>query len=422
MRRKSVRNVPHVRFGPSGQHRPHVRLPVWNHNWLTNQPVELNRSQWDIKRGLVLKGMLELVNAMAKSSNTCPAMIFHFVVFIPIGLSGIPVDSRMVWAVNEMKNSGLILETVLCYVDQPIRIQIRIRVGKLAKLSLARCQPVVSTPVGHSNDVDNIMSLKSVINIIEMSPTSVTNIYSHLYDIIEYTYILAGWTEWSNWTKCSVECGETGLKSRTRSCSGAEIGSKWCRCGVSSPDIGCVGCLTSDWTKMNESETDILDLIIPGYHDESNLGYLQVEKCDACRKYISLNKWCIISEIKRISLLIGQNGLHARSHVMVVSQVVSESVSMELLAYQKVAHRIMLLKQKSVRLNRAVSLDNDLEMTSNNPEWHLSKCLEYGQNGIPGRFVARIASNSVNENVLEIIASALKQNQSHANVIYQSIQ
>ena len=112
----------------------------------------------------------------------------------------------------------------------------------------------------------------------------------HLYDIIEYTYILAGWTEWSNWTKCSLECGETGLKSRTRSCSGAEIGSKWCRCGVSSPDIGCVGCLTSDWTKMNESETDILDLNIPGYHDESDLGYFQVEKCDACRKYSSLNK------------------------------------------------------------------------------------------------------------------------------------
>ena len=172
---------------------------------------------------------------------------------------------------------------------------------------------------------------------------------------------------------------------------------------------------------MRESETDILDPIIPGYHDESDLGYLQVEKCDACRKYSSLNQWCIISEIKRISLLIGQNGLHARSHVMVVSQVASESVSMELLAYQKAAHRIMLLKQKSVRLNPVVSLDNDLEMTSNNPKWHLSKCLEYGQNGIPGRFVARIASNSVNENVLEIIASALRQNQSHANVMYQSL-
>ena len=105
---------------------------------------------------------------------------------------------------------------------------------------------------------------------------------------IEYTYILAAWTEWSNWTKCSVECGETGLKSRTRSCSGAEIGSKWCRCGFSSPDIGCVGCLTSDWTKINETETDILDPIISGYHDESDLGYLQVEKCDACRKYNSL--------------------------------------------------------------------------------------------------------------------------------------
>ena len=53
---------------------------------------------------------------------------------------------------------------------------------------------------------------------------------------------------------------------------------------------------------------------------------------------------------------------------MVVSQVASESVSMELLAYQKAAHRIMLLKQKSVRLNPVVSLDNDLEMTSNNPK------------------------------------------------------
>ena len=50
---------------------------------------------------------------------------------------------------------------------------------------------------------------------------------------------------------------------------------------------------------------------------------------------------------------------------MVVSQVASESVSMESLAYQKAARQMMLLKQKSVRLNRAVSLDNDLEMTLN---------------------------------------------------------
>lgn len=96
---------------------------------------------------------------------------------------------------------------------------------------------------------------------------------------------LAGWTDWSNWTKCTVECGATGLKSRTRSCSEAEIGSKWCRCGASSPVISCVGCLTSDWSIMNKSETNISDIFIPGYHDESDLGYLQVEKCDACRKY-----------------------------------------------------------------------------------------------------------------------------------------
>ena len=36
---------------------------------------------------------------------------------------------------------------------------------------------------------------------------------------------------------------------------------------------------------MNKSETSISDKVIPGYHDESDLGYLQVEKCDACRKY-----------------------------------------------------------------------------------------------------------------------------------------
>ena len=53
---------------------------------------------------------------------------------------------------------------------------------------------------------------------------------------------------------------------------------------------------------------------------------------------------------------------------MVVSQVDSESVLMESLAYRKAARQMMLLKQKSVRLNRAVSLDNDLEMTSNNPK------------------------------------------------------
>ena len=53
---------------------------------------------------------------------------------------------------------------------------------------------------------------------------------------------------------------------------------------------------------------------------------------------------------------------------MVVSPVASESVSMESLAYQKAARQMMLLKQKSVRLNRAVSLDNDLEMTLHNPK------------------------------------------------------
>ena len=53
---------------------------------------------------------------------------------------------------------------------------------------------------------------------------------------------------------------------------------------------------------------------------------------------------------------------------MVVSQVASESVSMESLAYRKVARQMMLLKQKSVRLNPVVSLDNDLEMTLHNPK------------------------------------------------------
>ena len=37
---------------------------------------------------------------------------------------------------------------------------------------------------------------------------------------------------------------------------------------------------------------------------------------------------------KRIYLLIGQNGHRVRSHVMVVSQVVSENAMMESLAYQ----------------------------------------------------------------------------------------
>ena len=37
---------------------------------------------------------------------------------------------------------------------------------------------------------------------------------------------------------------------------------------------------------------------------------------------------------KRIYLLIGQNGHNVRSHVMVVSQVVSENAMMESLAYQ----------------------------------------------------------------------------------------
>ena len=53
---------------------------------------------------------------------------------------------------------------------------------------------------------------------------------------------------------------------------------------------------------------------------------------------------------------------------MVVYQVDSESVLMESLAYRKAARQMMLLKQKSVRQNRVVSLDNDLEMTSNDPK------------------------------------------------------
>ena len=149
-----------------------------------------------------------------------------------------------------MKNLELILETAPCFADQQIKIQIL--VPTLTKLNLARCQHVVSI---NSNFISR------------------NNIF------------LAGWTDWSNWTKCTVECGATGLKSRTRSCSEAEIGSKWCRCGASSPVISCVGCLTSDWSIMNKSETNISDIFIPGYHDESDLGYLQVEKCDACRKY-----------------------------------------------------------------------------------------------------------------------------------------
>ena len=95
----------------------------------------------------------------------------------------------------------------------------------------------------------------------------------------------AGWTNWSSWTKCSIECGGTGLKSRTRSCSDAEIGSQWCRCGGSSPIIGCAGCLNSGWHKItNQSEASISEPVINGYHDETNLGYVQVEKCDSCRK------------------------------------------------------------------------------------------------------------------------------------------
>lgn len=69
-------------------------------------------------------------------------MTFHFVVFIRIGPFGIHADFRMVWAVNEMKNLELILETAPCFVDQQIRIQII--VPTLTKLTLARCQHVVS--------------------------------------------------------------------------------------------------------------------------------------------------------------------------------------------------------------------------------------------------------------------------------------
>ena len=139
---KSVHSVLPARIGRSGRHHPPVQSPVSNRNWLTNQNVEPNQFQWDIKRELVFEGMLELVNALAKRSNTCHAMTFHFVVFIRIGLFGIHADFRMVWAVNEMKNLELIQETAPCFVDQQIRIQIL--VPTLTKLTLARCQHVVS--------------------------------------------------------------------------------------------------------------------------------------------------------------------------------------------------------------------------------------------------------------------------------------
>lgn len=157
-----------------------------------------------------------------------------------------------------MMSLELIPETVMCSAVQRTRIQNRMPVYARKRLKLI---PVPCLPA---------VSLKFKCDAI-----------SH----VTILFLSAGWTEWSNWTKCSVECGATGLKSRTRSCSEAEIGSLWCRCGGSSPVTSCIGCLTSDWQTVNQSETSISEPFIIGYHDETNLGFVQVEKCDSCRKF-----------------------------------------------------------------------------------------------------------------------------------------
>jgi len=68
----------------------------------------------------------------------------------------------------------------------------------------------------------------------------------------------AEWTEWSEWSTCSVLCGNGGFQSRTRTCTGGGAASRYHYCSNLSLCEGgetAVARSTTEWTGWSEWST-----------------------------------------------------------------------------------------------------------------------------------------------------------------------